>query len=139
MRALIDTNILLDLILDRPPFADNAEAIWEAARAGRFEGYVAAISPLNIFYIVRKARGTEQARQAVEAILKAFDVYVLDHTSLQTALTLPLNDYEDAVQLAGAIANGLDSTVTRDPTDFTGALIPVISPSNFLAQLPENN
>jgi predicted nucleic acid-binding protein len=59
MRALIDTNILLDLLLDRPPFADGAEAIWEACRDSRFDGYVSAISLINVFYIVRKAHGIQ--------------------------------------------------------------------------------
>lgn len=136
MRALIDTNILLDLLLDRPPFADNAEAIWEAARTGRFEGYVAAISPVNVFYIVRKARGVDQARQAVQALLAAFEICTLDQASLQNALALPLADYEDAVQLVGAMVNRLDGIVTRNPTDFAGALISVFSPETFLAQLP---
>ncbi len=137
MRALIDTNILLDLILDRLPFANEAEAIWEARRAGRFEGYIAAISPINVFYIVRKTQGPDKARQVVRDILTAFEVCALDSASLHAALTLPLKDYEDATQLASALAYGLDALVTRDPTDFMGAPMAIFSPAAFLSQLPQ--
>ncbi len=136
MRALIDTNVLLDLVLDRAPFADQAEALWEAHRAGRFVGYISPISPVNVFYIVRKIKGIALARQAVQDVLKTFDVCVLDLASLETALILPLIDYEDAVQLAGAMANRLEAIVTRDPTGFKDAPILVFSPTEFIDQLP---
>jgi predicted nucleic acid-binding protein len=136
MRALVDTNILLDLVLDRMPFADDAAALWEACRAGRFDGYVSAISPLNVFYVVRKARDTDTARRAVQDILTAFDVCIMDADTLETALSLPPKDYEDAVQLAGALAHELDAIITRDAADFAGATLPLFSPVDFLKQLP---
>jgi predicted nucleic acid-binding protein len=97
MRVLIDTNILLDLILDRPAFADAAEQIWEACRAGRFEGNVSALSLPNIFYIVRKAQGAAKARQAVNDVLSVFEVVALNLATLEVAQTLSLSDYEDAI------------------------------------------
>ena len=53
MRALIDTNILLDLLLDRPEFVADATAIWDANRTQKFDGYISAVSPINVFYIAR--------------------------------------------------------------------------------------
>jgi len=97
---------------------------------------VSAISLINVFYIVRKTHGIQRARQAVQDILAAFEVCTLDQTSLQTALMLPITDYEDAVQLAGALGYGLEAIVTRDSTDFAGSTIPVYSPVDFLRQLP---
>jgi predicted nucleic acid-binding protein len=136
MRALIDTNILLDLALDRAPFADDAEQIWEACRAGRFEGYVSAMSLPNVFYIVRKAQGPDRARQAVSDVLAAFDICALDSAALHVALNLPIDDYEDAAQLAGALSYSLDAIVTRDLKDFEGASLPILSPADFLSRLP---
>lgn len=135
IRALVDTNILLDLVLDRGPFIQDAVAIWEACRAERCIGYISAISPLDVFYVVRRARDGTVARQAVEDVLAAFDVCNIDAEALETALALPLNDFEDAVQLAGALAYQLDAIVTRDPNDFVGASLPIYSPADFLKQL----
>jgi predicted nucleic acid-binding protein len=65
MRALLDTNAVLDFLLDRPTFAEAAAAIWEALVQKRFAGYVAAITPINLFYIARKLKGAEMARATV--------------------------------------------------------------------------
>lgn len=57
MHVLLDTNVVLDFLLDRAPFAEAAAQLWEAQRQGRFVAYVSAITPVNIFYIARKLRG----------------------------------------------------------------------------------
>ena len=137
MRVLVDTNILLDLVLDRAPFVEEAASIWEACRVERFIGYVSAISPLNVFYVVRRARDGAIARQAVEDTLAVFDICGVDGDALMTALALPLKDFEDAVQLAGALTYQLDAIVTRDPHDFAEASLPVYSPDDFLKELSQ--
>ena len=109
MRVLFDTNIILDLFLDRAPFADEAAELWQANADGRLEGFVSAITPVNLFYIARRLRDRSVAFQAVQAVLAAMSVCHIDHTTLQTALTLPFRDYEDAVQHASATSNGLDA------------------------------
>ena len=136
MRALIDTDILLDVLLDRNPFAQDASDLWEANRLGQFEGYIAAIAPINIFYIVRKLKSLPVAHQSVREVLAAFKVCPVAQTVLQAATTLNFTDYEDAVQNASAAAINLDAIVTRNLKDYKGATIPVFSPTDFIKQLP---
>jgi predicted nucleic acid-binding protein len=133
--ALLDTNVILDLFLDRVPFADDAAALWQANEDGHFEGYVSAITPVNLFYIARKFKGATIARQAVAEIVSVLQICPLDQNVIQLALTLPFSDYEDAVQHACATNSHLEAIVTRDPTGFTGAILPVLSPAEFLKQL----
>jgi len=64
-RVLLDTNVVLDFLLDRAPFADEAAALWQANDDGRIEAYVSAITPVNVFYVARKLKGIETARQLV--------------------------------------------------------------------------
>lgn len=135
MRVLFDTNVILDLFLDRDPFADAAAELWQANADGRLEGFVSAITPVNLFYIARRMRERSVAFQAVQAVLAAMSVCPVDQATLQTALTLPFRDYEDAVQHASAASNGLDAIVTRNVKDFTGATVPVFSPTELLSQL----
>ncbi len=139
MRVLFDTNIILDLLLDRVPFADDAAALWQANADGRLEGFVSAITPVNLFYIARRLKGRATAFQAVSEVLAALSVCPVDHLVLQTALTLPFADYEDAVQHASAIGNRLDAIVTRNIKDFTGATLLVLSPAELLLQLPPSS
>lgn len=61
MRILTDTNVILDIFLDREPFVDDARLIWKAHEEERLTAYVSAITPVNLFYIARKAAGTRDS------------------------------------------------------------------------------
>ncbi len=138
MRALLDTDVVLDLLLDRPPFADTAEALWEAHRQGRFVAFVSPITPVNVFYLTRKLKGAAAARQAVAALVATVAVCSVDQAVLAAALALPFADFEDAVQHASAQAAGLDAIVTRNLADYVGATLPVYSTADFLDRLLAN-
>jgi predicted nucleic acid-binding protein len=135
MRALIDTNVLLDLLLERPVFVAAADAIWQANIEGRFEGYISAVTPVNLFYIAHRLRDLTTAHYVVSEVLKVFSVCPLDGALLRLASSLFFKDYEDAVQCASAIGASLDCIVTRNVSDFVNASLPVLTPSEFLAQL----
>lgn len=57
------------------------------------------------------------------------DVLALD---IQTALTDPMPDFEDAVVHAVAARNKADYILTRNTKDFTGSQVPAIKPQDFL-------
>ena len=135
MRALLDTNVLLDHFLAREPFAKDASALMQAIAEQRFEAYISPITPLNIYYVARKFRDGNGSLELVRSMLASCRIALLDYAVLNTALHLPLNNYEDATQLASAQAEGLDAIVTRDPKDFVGASLPVFSPASFLLEL----
>ena len=132
MQILLDTNVILDLFLERTEFVENAALLWKAHETGRLTAFVSGITPVNLFYIARKFRGREAAQAAVTALLGALPVAGISQTVLQNALELGFKDYEDAVQHASAAALNLDAIITRNLSDFAGATIPVHSPSEFL-------
>lgn len=135
MRILFDTNIILDLFLDRAPFADEAAELWQANTDGRLDGFVSAITLVNLFYISRRLKDRAVAYQVVGEVLAAISVCPVDQAILQTALVLPFTDYEDAVQHASATGYGVQAIVTRNLKDFTGATVTVFSPAELLAKL----
>jgi len=139
MRALLDTDVVLDILLDREPFAEAASALWQANQQGDFEGYILAITPINVFYIARKLKGAEIARRAVNEVLAGLRVCLVNQTILEAAVALPLTDYEDAVQYACAIANQLEVIVTRNLEDYQGATIPIMPPLDFLNELKKSS
>lgn len=69
MKVLIDTNVVLDVILDREPFVESAAALFGLVEVGRLQGYVSATTITNIFYIVRKLKGRQVALEAIIAKL----------------------------------------------------------------------
>lgn len=136
MRVLVDTNIILDDFLEREPFVEDAAALMEAIESKRIVGYVTATTLTNIFYIARRqTRSIELARQAVSVTLGLMQICSVDSDILEAAFAYNLRDFEDAVQLACAIAENLDAIITRNPQDFTGATLPILSASELLESL----
>lgn len=136
MRILADTDVVLDLLLDRAPFVEAAARLWELQEQGRLEIHISAITPLNVYYIARRLRGAGPARQAVEALLSCCHVCPVTPAVLTEALTLRLSDYEDAVQCVSASASSLSAIVTRNGKDFQGAPMPVYTPQEIPEHLP---
>lgn len=135
MRVLLDTNVLLDFLLAREPFSAEAREVWLACEQSRCAGYLAAISVTNIWYIGRRIVGTDIARRHVADLLQVIQVCAVDFNVLATARDSGIADFEDAVQVAAAVASGLDAIVTRNGGDFAGAALPVLTPAEFLTQL----
>ncbi len=134
MRVLLDTNVILDLFLDRAPFADAAATLWLAHEREQLSAYVAAITPVNLFYIALKLRDEKTARQAVVELLATLNVCTIDQGTLKSALSLPFRDYEDAVQHAAANAAGLEAIITRNVKDYSAATLPILTPEAFVQQ-----
>jgi predicted nucleic acid-binding protein len=135
MRVLFDTNLVLDLVLDREPFVDAAAAVFTLHENGRIRGYISGITMVNVFYLTRKSKGISGARKAVEELLSTLSICPLDQLVLENAHRLTFTDYEDAVQHACATASGLDAIITRNLADYKNATLPVFSPADFLNQL----
>jgi predicted nucleic acid-binding protein len=131
MRVLIDTNVVLDFLQEREPFAENAARLFERIDAGEIEGFIAATTITNIYYIVRKAAGTRVAQDAIAQILTDLNICVVDRNVLQRAIALNFRDFEDAVQYVCGVVYCVDAIVTRDASGFVGGEIPVISPGEF--------
>lgn len=136
MRVLVDTNIVLDFLLQREPFFQDADLLFQAIDAGQVVGYVTATTLTDIFYIARKhTRSLEQARQAVLETLAAMVICPVNRAVLEAAFRSGLVDFEDAVQIFCAVEQGLDAILTRDAKGFLSSSIPVISIQELLQRL----
>lgn len=136
MRVLIDTNIVLDYLLDREPFLQDAEALFNVIDSGQVVGYVTATTLTDIFYIARRqTRSIELARQAVSTTLAVMVICSVNRGILEAAFASGLPDFEDAVQIYCAVAESLDAIVTRDLQGFSNSAIPVLSVHQLLEHL----
>ena len=140
MRVLIDTNIVLDFLLQREPFFQDAELLFQAVDVGEVVGYVTATTLTDMSYISRKhTRSIEQARQAVSATLTVMMICPVDRAVLESAFNSGLPDFEDAVQIFSAAAQGLEAIVTRDAQGFLSSPIPILSIQELLQQVRQKN
>lgn len=141
MKVLFDTNVLIDFLLDRAPFADAATDLLSRADRGEIQGMACANSFTTIFYLAQKAVGRAAARRHVSALLSILEVAPVNRTTLQHAADSALADYEDAVIVeAGRQANA-ECVVTRNESDFAESEIPAYSPAalvGLLAQISPN-
>jgi predicted nucleic acid-binding protein len=127
-RILFDTNVVLDVLLDRQPYVEASAAAWAAVETGVCEGMLAAHAVTTIHYLVRKEMGNIKARRIVSAILRVFGVATVDSAVVQEALQLPFSDFEDAVTAAAARLAGCECIVTRDPKGFRGSPVRSLTP-----------
>lgn len=136
-RALIDINVLLDVLAHRVPFADSAGHVWSAVESGRVRGLVSANSFTTVYYLLRRASNHSTAFRAVKLVRDVFEIIPVDAQVIQQAIESPMGDFEDAVQYHSAVRSRADCIVTRDVRHFRGAELPVIVPGAFLASLEE--
>ncbi len=135
MKVLFDTNVLLDLILDREPFAGLAAALVAEVERGYLQGYLCATTITTIDYLTAKALGNRVAVEAVRKLLSVFEIAPVNRHVLETALSLGFSDFEDAVIYAAARWVEVDVLVTRDESDFKSTHPVVMNPQELVALL----
>jgi predicted nucleic acid-binding protein len=131
MRVLIDTNVVLDFLQEREPFVNDAARLFARIDAGEIEGFIAATTITNIYYIVRRAAGMESAQNAIAQVLSDLNICPVDRDVLEQAIKLNFRDFEDAVQYACGVVHSVDVIVTRDVSGFISGEIPVVLPKDF--------
>jgi predicted nucleic acid-binding protein len=131
-RILLDTNVVLDVLLNRQPFVDEARQIWDASDRGLFDACIASFTIPTIHYICRRQDGLEAANRAVDACMAAFEVCALYRECVLAARRMAGGDFEDNLQIACAITDFMQGIVTRNRADFTNSPIRVYSPREFL-------
>jgi predicted nucleic acid-binding protein len=135
VRVLFDTNVILDLLLDREPFVEAAADLLSRAERREVQGYLGATTVTTLFYLLRKALGPVAARDSVRSLLEILDVAPVHRGTLEGAMDRDLGDFEDAVLLQAGVDAGMDLVVTRDPAGFQKSEILVHSPREAVALL----
>jgi predicted nucleic acid-binding protein len=133
---LLDVNVVLDVLLNRPPWAADGARIWNAHRNGDIEAVLAAFTVPTIFFIVRRLTDLRTAHAAVQHCLATLSIAPVDESTLLAALAMTGADFEDNLQIACAVQAGADGIVTRDPRGFASSPVPVLAPADLVALLP---
>ena len=100
-RIFVDTNVLLDVLLEREGFYYDALKIWANAELGKVEAYIAAISLNNVHYVMRRLKSETTAMIAVKILMQIFKVVPVDTDILRLAVDFHDKDFEDDIQLPG--------------------------------------
>ena len=131
-KVLIDTNIWVDVVLNRPQFVEASKGALMACLEDGDEMLVAATSLKDVFYFASKSAGTDSGYRAVELILDIATPAQVDAVVCRNALSLEKPDYEDGIVAACALAEEAETIITRDERAFDGLGIEKCSPGEFL-------
>ncbi len=133
MRILIDTNVLIDFILNRQPYADRAEQIIYMCKNKVVDGCVAAHSLTNLFYILRKEISFEERKSFLYYLSEITEIIGVDKQKILSALDNDdFSDFEDSVQTECAKSFSSDYIITRNIKDFQNSSIKPVTPDDFL-------
>lgn len=141
MKALIDTNILLDVILLREPHLKQAKRVLQCCQT-LVDGFIAVHSFSNMFYILHEVEefSIEECRNTFNKLLYVFDVAGLNkHDIISAVNNGAFLDLEDAMQHEASVSAGLDYIVTRNCKDFKNSVIPAVTPEEFLLIVHADN
>ncbi len=130
--VFLDTDVLLDFLLDRQPFNNHARQIFNLADLAQIEILISALSIANASYVLARFVKTEQRMNSITQILAFVKICPLSAVEIHQALSLNFKDYEDGLQYATAVVNKADILVSRNVADFKKSLIPVMTPEVFL-------
>jgi predicted nucleic acid-binding protein len=133
IKALIDSNVLLDIALNREPYAKEALEVLTLIHENKVQGFVSALTISHLHYIIQKNLSQEKAIEFVKDTLTVFDVALVDKQVLWNAISSDFSDFEDAIQATSAQNIALDIIITRNTKDFAKSKIKVTTPKEFLS------
>jgi predicted nucleic acid-binding protein len=139
VRVLVDTNVVLDVLLGRPPFADAAAQVFALIEESRIEGFLCTTTVTTVDYLLCQALPSKKARDALHGLLDLFEIAPVNRPVLEQALRSGIADFEDAVlEQAGRLV-AVDAITTRNVRDFKKSAVPVFDPTGLIAAIKSAN
>lgn len=128
---LVDTNVVIDMLLDREG-ADAACAIFDGAERGKYALYLCALSYTNIYYSLRRFLSHEERISCLMQLQEVLHVLPVDAGTINQALHSGWHDFEDAIQNYTALSDKrICGIITRNTKDFQQSVLEIINSLAF--------
>lgn len=134
MRAMFDINVILDVLFQRQPHASHSAQALMLVERGVIKGHLCSASAGTIHYMLCHQFDHQTALQHITTLRRHLHITNVDESIIDQALQTNWADFEDSIIHESAVTAGMDIIVTRDPKGFKLSNIPVLSPSELLAQ-----
>ncbi|WP_246535098.1 PIN domain-containing protein [Methylomonas paludis] len=129
---MFDTNIILDVLLNRTPYADTAIDLFSAAEDKIIQGYLCATTITTIDYLITRVNDKHFSKKALISLLKIFKIAEVNQNIVQQAIQSNFSDFEDAVLYYSGYYTGIQGIVTRNVKDFKTSELIIFSPIELL-------
>lgn len=132
MKALINTNVIVDALTSREPWKESAEKIFLMIANQVMDAYI------NIYYLVRKyLHSTEQAKQVMGKLYSLMGILAVTRDECLDAFASAISDYEDAVIERTAVKAEMDCIITRNVKDYQDGMVKAILPDDFISLMED--
>lgn len=132
MKIFLDTNVILDVLIKREPFYINSAKVLTFVNEKIVSGYISAMTINNIYYILRKLKNKETAKNFITEILESFEIIPLTKDILNQSNKINTRDFEDGIQFFSALDCGCDFLITRNDKDYPKLGIKIMTPAAFI-------
>jgi len=138
-RILVDSDIILDVLLERKPFYEHSAKILSLCEANEMEGFITPVICANLYYMIRRKVGHSGAKRTLTNLLRFIKVLTQNEQTIVQALESSFNDFEDALQHYASVQQKLiNHIITRNTKDYKSSEISVMTPQEFLFSLSGN-
>ena len=139
MKVFYDSNVVLDVLLNRTDFLTDSFAALKFSETRKVKGYISVVSTTYIFYLVnRNLKDTQQSIEKMRVLFSIVDIAKADKKIALNALNSGWKDFEDAVQYSVAKKLGAKYIITRNQKDYLKSDIQVVSPNEFTELMQSN-
>lgn len=129
----LDSDVILDFLLDRDPFNFSADEIFEKALNKEIQIYFSSLTVANIYYLLRKQYGNEGALEKITELLSLCKILPVSEKEIFSAIKSGFSDFENAIQHFTAVQNPeIRGIITRNASDYRKSQLPIFSPESFL-------
>lgn len=132
MNILFDTNVILDVMLDKMPFSEPATQLLSLVERGEISGIICATTVTTIHYLSTKILGKSKSQDQIRDLITLFEIASVNRTVIENALKSKFADFEDSVIFQAANHAGAEAIVTRDTKGFKESDLPVFNPTELL-------
>lgn len=132
-KIFIDTDVLLDLLLERSPFFESIAKIITLAIENKVKLYTSSLSIVNSNYILSKYKNAENSKSILNSFLIYLELVKLDEELIIKGLNSDFKDFEDSLQHFSALDSKCEYLLTRNIRDFKKSKIPVFTPDEFIS------
>ena len=134
MRDLfIDTDVIIDFLIDRKPFSREAAIIFTLIEQRKLKGHISSLTFSNLYYVLRKFESHNKVISKLDSLSKLGIILKVDDQTIKYAIASGFPDFEDSMQYFCALESGkIDVIITRNIKEYRNSELPVMSPGDFL-------
>jgi predicted nucleic acid-binding protein len=130
-KIFLDTNVVLDLALNRTEFVKDAESIFALNDKGKIDIHISALTLSTVAYFADKYK--QDPFVVVGRFIDWIHIIDLETSFFKQVIVSDFLDFEDGLQYFSAMkARDIKAIVTRNTKDFKSSSIPVFTPAPFL-------